>query len=105
MPRWASRLTLIIEAARVEKLWAITDADAIAEGVVTNEPREGSLCTYVPGLPETELFCEDGVSAGVCFANLWSYIHGRESWNANPEVVALTFRVVKDNIDRIKETA
>ena len=33
------------------------------------------------------------------FACLWAEIHGPDSWDANPEVVALTFRVVRANID------
>lgn len=32
MPKWASRLTLVVRSVRVERLSAITDADAIAEG-------------------------------------------------------------------------
>jgi hypothetical protein len=34
------------------------------------------------------------------FSDLWSSLHGVESWSANPEVVVLSFRVVRGNIDR-----
>src|SRR5690606_30090952 len=37
MPRWASRLTLIVEAVRFEPLQAINEADAIREGVTLVE--------------------------------------------------------------------
>lgn len=103
MPRWASRLTLIVAATKFEPLQDISEEDAIAEGVVKNEVVDGTRCTHVPGLPETALYCEDGVSAGLVFEKLWASIHGPESLDANPEVVAITFRVVKENIDRIKE--
>ena len=33
------------------------------------------------------------------FANLWNSIYGTDAWAANPEVVALTFRVERQNID------
>ena len=37
MPRWASRLTLIVEAVKIERLQDISHKDAEAEGVVTDE--------------------------------------------------------------------
>jgi hypothetical protein len=31
------------------------------------------------------------------FENLWTLLHGDESWNANLDVVALTFKVHRQN--------
>ena len=44
-------------------------------------------------------------TAGDAFCSLWCYLHGADSWAANPDVACLQFRVVKENIDRIKEAA
>ena len=35
------------------------------------------------------------------FRDLWNKLHGPESWDANPEVVAITFAVHKANIDSL----
>lgn len=90
MPRWASRLTLIVDAVRVEPLQAITEADALAEG--TQEPTLRDLC---PDLAQAAW------SERQVYSRLWNHLHGAESWNANPDVVALTFRVVRENIGRL----
>lgn len=74
LPRWASRLTLIVEAVKIEPLHAITIEDVIAEGIP-------------PGAP---------LSA---FPDLWTRLHGRGTWEANPEVVAISARSVPLNID------
>lgn len=87
MPRWASRLTLIVEAVRVEPLQAISEADAGAEGVAV---------TY------GEPFDEYGASAQRRYELLWRHLHGADSWAENPSVVALTFRILRGNIDRIQ---
>ena len=74
LPRNRSRLTLIVEAVKREPLQAISIADVIAEGIPATAP----------------------VSA---FADLWRGLHGPKSWDDNPEVVAIRFRVIKANID------
>lgn len=73
MPRWASRVELEITAVRVERLHAITEEDARAEGV---EP-----CIYGHGfVTKSELFAEPGMRepnmyrAG--FEQKWREIHG-----------------------------
>ena len=43
MPRWASRLTLRLKAVRVERLHAISEADAVAEGCIGSDPI-GQFC-------------------------------------------------------------
>lgn len=91
MPRWASRLTLTVEDVRVERLQAISEADAIAEGV---EPVGDGWRRYGG----------EGVGSvawpDYSFRSLWESLHGPESWDANPFVVALTFRVERGNIDK-----
>ena len=85
MPRWASRLTLIVTAVKIGMLHKISIYDAQAEGIDVG-PLSASGC-----LNE--------------FRALWENLHGPESWDANPEVVALTFTVHKANIDTMQEAA
>lgn len=84
MPRWASRLVLSVTAVKIERLQEISEADAIAEGVYTG--KDGDLGPL-------------DISARALFADLWRKLHGPDSADANPEVVAITFTVHKCNID------
>lgn len=87
MPRFFSRLTLIVEAVSVELLQDISTADVIAEGVSP--------------------ICEDDIVDTAqtvdAFAALWESINGAGSWDANPWVAAITFRVVRANIDALAD--
>lgn len=82
MPRWASRLTLRITDVRVERLQDISEADVIAEGA--------------SGHP-------DGMSHA--YRSLWTLINGPGSWEANPWVWAVSFDVIRENVDAIRENA
>lgn len=105
MPRWASRLTLIVEDVRVERLQDISEADAIAEGIAEypcEGPHRGEGATFWTaelGHPEHGARFTP-VSA---YRALWESLHGDDSWTANPFVVALTFRVVRGNIDQVRQ--
>lgn len=101
MPRWTSRLTLTVTEVRVERLWEISYADAAAEGIL----REGPT-PLVPGSAGD--VWHNGVtdpldgwtrSPRTAFADLWNAIHGPGAWEANPEVVALTFDVRRGSAD------
>lgn len=94
MPIWASRITLEVVSARVERLHAISETDAAAEGLIRLKASGRWVVTrgeqYV-GLAEH--------SAVRRFATLWDSLHGDGAWNANPEVVALSFTVEQRNIE------
>lgn len=115
MPRWASRLTLIVEAVRVEPLQAISEDDAIAEGV---ERGEHPITGEIDGWQDYSIHhagphkgkrhphaIVPWKSAALSFQSLWETLHGMEGWQDNPDVVALTFRVVRDNVDQIERLA
>lgn len=101
MPRWASRITLEITGVRIERLNEISEADAIAEGVertVTDDGwrRYATPAEELAGLPPVR-------SARASFKTLWESIHGPGSWDANPWVWALTFDVIRENVDMVKK--
>ncbi|EPY7180480.1 morphogenetic protein [Klebsiella pneumoniae] len=89
MPRWASRILLEITDVRVERLNAISEKDATAEGV----PPAGSL---LPDYPGTFLTPKgDFATAKVAFQRLWESIYGEEGWKANPWVWVISFERIE----------
>ncbi|MCW5615865.1 MAG: hypothetical protein KIT32_12150 [Rhodocyclaceae bacterium] len=97
MPRWASRLTLIVTETRMERLQAIDEVDALAEGCAPFWDKENPV--IVNGMT-----AHPHADAREAFRRLWNSLHGPGSWDANPEVVALRFTVERRNIDA-KEAA
>lgn len=98
MPRWASRLTIIVTDTKVESLQEITEGDAMREGVLyTKIELPPNSHEYYIDLGGGEMLT--GWTGREVYASLWQRLHGAGSWNANPEVVAMTFRVIKANID------
>jgi hypothetical protein len=87
MPRQASRILLEVTDVRVERLQAISDADAVAEGTpcyVCGGPMDGSS--------EDDCHCFHRKASALDYRGLWEHIHGSGSWDANPFVWAITFR-------------
>jgi hypothetical protein len=97
MPRWASRLTLIVEGVTFQPLRVIAEADAVAEGVTPISFSSGPNFFSV----DVGFGSLNAPTAAETFGMLWRQLHAEGSWDANPNVVALTFRVVRGNIDRI----
>ena len=96
LPRWASRLTLVIKDVRAQRLQNISEADAKAEGAPW----------YVGGhgvISDEEYHADPGYqpSKRMGFEWLWGEIHGDGAWALNPYVAALTFRVENRNIDSV----
>jgi len=79
MPRWASRMTLVVTAVRREYVSEISDSDAAAEGMAAR----GSG-------PMKDLFRQQ-----------WIDMHGETAWDDNLDVIALSFNVVDANIDTL----
>jgi hypothetical protein len=94
MPRWASRLTLIVEGVKVERLQDISGADAKAEGAEAVDRQFDERLSNA-----NKIDFAGCMSHGLGFERLWRSINGPDSWEANPWVVALTFRAIKANID------
>lgn len=107
MPRWASRMTLEVVEVRVQRLQEISEEDALAEGIKTQEHWASSSMSawcYFSGDPhpgrDTHPPADPAKSpcyetAQLAFRALWDSINGERpgcSWEANPWVWAITFR-------------
>lgn len=89
MPRSASRITLEIVSIRTEQLHDITDTDAEREGVKVGD--EGMECwDYLDND-----WGRAGFTPTESFETLWQSINGEESWESNPWVWVVEFKIIK----------
>lgn len=92
MPKEATRIWLQVTNVRVERLQDITEADAIAEGVqfMLDDDKyiNENMDHYTSLMGKTER------TAVQAFNGLWESINGTESWNANPWVWVVEFKVL-----------
>lgn len=92
MPRDCSRVTLEVTGVWIERLHEIREADAIAEGI---QPH------YAGWRPYKTMFYEaDGTTPANFFRDpidsyrtLWESINGADSWDVNPWVWVIEFRI------------
>lgn len=78
MPRWASRILLEVVSVKVEKVQHATLGDICKEGLARN------IYDFKP------------VTAGLkVWENLWVEINGQKSWDENPYVWVVEFKVLK----------
>lgn len=84
MPRWASRITLEITGVRVERLHAISEADAIAEGIDAD----------VSSATLSSIGTRDVAGPVAEYSVLWEQINGPGSWDLNPWVWVIEFKRV-----------
>lgn len=100
MPRWASRVTLEITGVRVERLQDISRNDAVAEGVdwktcpthQTMQSLNAQLAARKFGM-SAHYEAEIDYIAG--YHKLWESINGAGSWDANPWVWVIEFKVIE----------
>lgn len=86
MPRWASRLTLEITDIRIERLQAITNEDAAAEGM------RGPMIDR----DLDRVVSQIGLAPRDAYAKLWDTINGKRApWSSNPWVWVVTFSVAQ----------
>lgn len=96
MPKWASRLTLVITDIRVERLQDISEEDAISEGMQILIDRYKNK---ISGRIHSDWWYR------YCFQNYIDEINGNGTWDANPWVWIISFRPVRQNVlDYMKET-
>lgn len=90
MPKEAARVWLEIVSIRVERLQDISEADALAEGI---EPIADGFKNYgKPSKLGTNFLWPDAYHS---FQSLWESINGSESWDANPWLWVVEFKMIE----------
>lgn len=93
MPRWASRISLVITGVSVERIQDISPYDCVAEGI----PLEAHKCGCDVCSTQSTLCPATRSSLVMAFRELWDSINAANGcgWEANPWVWAIEFKCVK----------
>lgn len=90
LPKELCRIFLLVKSVKVERLKAITEPDAIAEGVQKEHLEFNPWMNYLNSIYQLG-------SAQESFESLWKSIYCSESWDANPWVWVVEFeRITKE---------
>ena len=100
MPRWASRLTLVVTDVRRQTLCDITEEDAIAEGIQFIGVRHSTTSWPVYHWEAKSTVDDSFDMPQMAYVDLWDNLHGPRN-GEDPEIVALTYTVHQVNIDRL----
>ena len=84
MFRNRSRITLEITSVRVERLQDISEADALAEGII--QLPDGGF-----SVADTRHYSDHPAES---YASLWETINGKGSWDLNPWVWVIEFKKI-----------
>lgn len=97
MPKAAARIWLEVVSVRVERLKDISEEQAKAEGIGRAEIAKGRMVykDYTEGKQHHPDDINDWFSVPQnSFCSLWKQINGAESWDANPWVWVVEFKVL-----------
>jgi hypothetical protein len=113
MPRWASRISLLVTEVRVERVQDISINDALKEGIIcpacgyrsvdASEQMDHALC--VSGWLKASKAKDVGDHPAIAaFRTLWDSIHGPGAWERNDWVWVVGFEVVRQASERPADT-
>jgi hypothetical protein len=91
MPKEAARIWLKVLSVKAERAQDISEADAVREGVEFLFTEHVSGYKYYLGNPAQINLLD---SAKDSFRSLWISINGQESWDANPWVWAIEYKIL-----------
>lgn len=109
MPKAAARIWLQVEKISVERLQDISEEDAIAEGIMPANNSKSLFVSYDEysmkvlggGEMRTEVRNGESVRIGASltgvlssFKSLWIHINGPQSWDSNPWVWVVKFKIL-----------
>jgi len=100
MPKNVCRLFLKVKSVRVERLQDIFHYDVLEEGI-KEFTKDGVISKF--GLKDWA-WSDMPKDRKDAFKMLWQSINGKESWNENPWVFAITFERIERPVDFIMST-